>query len=103
MSAVSLPAKNAASSSSAPKPANRTPSDGCGIYAKASAPVPAEYGFKDELRTEIRQRQYAETAQGPAHRTPAAPSVAGAADQQDPEKHPRDQGQYRFVNEMLLE
>src|SRR5436305_503366 len=68
-----------------------------------SAPVPAENGLEHEFRSEVRQRQHTETAQGPAHRSPAAPPVAGAADQQYAEKHPRDQRQNRLVNEMLLE
>src|SRR3981189_2265935 len=65
--------------------------------------MPPEYILEHELRSEIRQRQYAEAAQGPTYGGAPAPAEADAADQQHAENRPGDQGQYRLVNQMLCE
>src|SRR6267142_2146875 len=112
MSAVSLPAKNAARMSNPANAPKSSPKEGCGIRygdgrasfaASSLPPMPPEHILEDELRTEISQRQHAETAQGPTDRGAPAPAETDAADQQHAEYRPRDQGQYRLVNQMLCE
>src|ERR1700693_3111202 len=68
-----------------------------------SAPVPAEHGLERELRAEIRQGKKSKSAQGPAYCAASAPSIAGAAEEQNPEQHPSDQRQDRLVDEVLRE
>src|ERR1700676_1454545 len=112
MSAVSLPAKNAARMSNPANAPKSSPKEGCGIrYDDRAgvlrgidlAPMPTEHVLEDELRTEIGQRQDAEAAQGPTHRGAPAPAETDAADQQHAEYRPSDQGQHRLVNQMLRE
>src|ERR1700730_17071540 len=102
ISAVSLPAKNAARTSNPPNAVNRSPRDGCSILRR-STPVPSEQIFEDEFHAEIRDRQNPETAQGPAHRRAAAPAKSQPADEQHAEDDPRDQRQHRLLHQVLRE
>src|SRR5271166_5984683 len=103
MSAVSLPAKNAASSSNATSAQNMMPSEGFCIVGVSSAPVSPLQILEHELRTKIGEDQHAETPERQAYRESAAPPVAHPPDQQHAEQHPGDQRQDGFVNQVLRE
>src|SRR6185312_14316079 len=103
MSAVSLPAKNAARISNPANAPNSSPKEGCDIRGKRLAPMPPEYILEDEFRAEIRQRQYAEAAQGPAYGGAPAPAEADTADQQHAEDGQSDERQHGLLRQILRE
>src|ERR1700676_1011650 len=104
MSAVSLPAKNAARMSnpaSAPKSVLR---EKCGIGPRSLlAPMSPEHILEDELHAKIRDRQDAEAAQGPAHGRAPAPSVSHPPDQEHTEQQPRNQRQGGLLHQSRRE
>src|SRR5580704_12249925 len=100
MSAVSLPAKNAARMSSPAKAPNRISKEGCGTRP-GLAPMSPEYILEDELHAEIRHGQNAKAAQGPLNGRPAAPSESNASNQEHAEQRPGDERQGGLLHQVL--
>src|ERR1017187_1804578 len=102
MSAVSLPAKNAARMSNPANAPKSNPKGGCGIRAGdrpgvlrglGLAPMSPEHILEDELHAKIRHGQNTKAAQGPLNGRAAAPAESNAPNQQHAEQHPGDEGQ----------
>src|ERR1700722_768965 len=106
MSAVSLPAKNAARTSNPASAANKSPRDGCSIlgYERGRlAPMPSEEILEHEFHAEIGNRQDPEAPQGPAHCGFSPPAKSQTPDQQHAEQQPRDERQDGFLHQILRE
>src|SRR5580698_495477 len=102
MSAVSLPAKNAARMSNPANAQNRVPKEGCGTRP-GLAPMSPEHILEDEFHPEIRHGQYTKAAQGPLNGRTAAPSESNAPDHEHAEQRPGDERQGGLLHQVLRE